>query len=134
NRIEDHPRGIRGEIVKPKITKRKRLRSIKLNPELHQVMQRQLEAFRDKFGRDPGPDDPVFFDDDADAPVPINLDSLQRQIIAVMNKARAAPELIYAYCRTGVIATDQNYDLLSPEDRDAWERAIAEYSRQRGTE
>jgi len=120
--------------VKYKITKRKRLRSIKLNPEFHQAMQRQLQAFRDKFGRDPEPDDPVFFDDDVDAPVPINLDSLQRQIVAVMNKACVSPELIYAYCRTGVIATDQNYGLLSPEDRDAWECAIAEYSRQRGAE
>jgi hypothetical protein len=120
--------------VKHKITKRERLRSIKLNPELHEAMQRQLQAFRDKFGRDPGPDDPVFFDDDANGPVPINLDSLQRQTVAVMNKARISPELIYAYCRTGVIATDQNYGLLSPEDRDAWERAIAEYSRQRVAE
>jgi hypothetical protein len=125
---------MRGEIVKQKITKRKRPRYIKLNPELHQAMQRQLQAFRDKFGRDPEPDDPVFFDDDADAPVPINLDSLQRQIVALMSKARVSPELIYAYCRTGVIATDENYRLLSPEDRDAWERAIAEYSRQRGAE
>jgi hypothetical protein len=58
---------MRGEIVKHKITKRKRLRSIKLNPELHQAMQRQLQAFRDKFGRDPEPADPVFFDDDADS-------------------------------------------------------------------
>jgi hypothetical protein len=51
-----------------------------------------------------------------------------------MNKARISPELIYAYCSTGVIATDQNYGLLSPEDRDAWERAIAEYARQPGAE
>jgi hypothetical protein len=48
--------------------------------------------------------------------------------------SRISPELIYAYCRTGVIATDQNYGLLSPEDRDAWERAIAEYFRQRSAE
>jgi len=97
-------------------------------------MQHQLQAFRNRFGRDPGPDDPVFFDDDADGPVPINLDSLQRQIVAVMNEAGVSPELIYAYCHAGVIATDQNYGLLSQEDRDAWERAIAEYCRQRSAE
>ena len=90
--------------------------------------------FRDKFGRDPGPDDPVFFDDHADAAGAIDLDSLQREIVAVMNRARVSPELIYAYRRTGVIATHENYGLLAPEDRDAWERAIAEYSRLRGAE
>jgi hypothetical protein len=31
-------------------------------------------AFREKFGRDPGPDDPVFFDPDADEPTPLSPD------------------------------------------------------------
>jgi hypothetical protein len=30
------------------------------------MMQQQLQAFREKFGREPGPEDPIFFDPDAD--------------------------------------------------------------------
>jgi hypothetical protein len=29
------------------------------------MMERQAERFRNKFGRDPGPEDPIFFDPDA---------------------------------------------------------------------
>jgi hypothetical protein len=90
-------------------------------------MREQRQMFRAKFGRDPGPNDPVFFDSDSDEPRPIELDSIQREVVAIMRKARISPELIYAYSRTGLIVTDENYSLISPEDRDAWKRAIVEY-------
>jgi hypothetical protein len=32
------------------------------------AMREQLVRFRQKFGRDPGPDDPVFFDPEKDTP------------------------------------------------------------------
>src|SRR5688500_13083409 len=35
---------------------------------LQEALQDNLRAFREKFGRDPGPDDPMFFDPDADDP------------------------------------------------------------------
>jgi len=44
-----------------------------------------------------------------------------------MRKARIPAELIYAYLRTGLIVTEERYEHLSPEDRYAWDRAIAEY-------
>jgi hypothetical protein len=37
-------------------------RTVKLDPESMDMMQQQLQAFREKFGREPGPDDPIFFD------------------------------------------------------------------------
>jgi site-specific recombinase XerD len=43
-------------------------RSVPLSDEALKVMEQQLEKFRQKFGRDPGPDDPVFFDAEADMP------------------------------------------------------------------
>lgn len=33
---------------------------------VEQALEEQLRAFRAKFGRDPGPDDPLFFDPDAE--------------------------------------------------------------------
>ncbi len=45
-----------------KIKRRKgiRTRTIKLDSESMDMMNQQLQAFREKFGREAGPDDPVF--------------------------------------------------------------------------
>jgi hypothetical protein len=44
---------------------------IHMNEELRQAMKAQLARFKEKFGREPGPNDPVFFDPDEDTPQPI---------------------------------------------------------------
>lgn len=44
-----------------------------------------------------------------------------------MRKAHGRDESIYAYRRTGFIITDENCELLTLEDRRAWDRAIEEY-------
>ena len=43
-----------------------------LSAEATEAIACQLEAFRKKFGRDPCPDDPIFFDPDANEPAPLN--------------------------------------------------------------
>ena len=47
-------------------------RTIPLNAEAQRAIQEQLRKFREKFGRDTGPEDPIFFDPDADTPQPIS--------------------------------------------------------------
>jgi hypothetical protein len=42
-----------------------------LDQYLRERMWRQAERFRIKFGRGPGPEDPIFFDPDADGPRPL---------------------------------------------------------------
>jgi hypothetical protein len=44
---------------------------------MQEAFEANLQAFREKFGRDPGPDDPVFFDPDADEPTPLGTDGWQ---------------------------------------------------------
>jgi hypothetical protein len=39
-----------------------------LSDEMMKILEQQREKFRQKFGRDPGPEDPVFFDPSVDAP------------------------------------------------------------------
>ncbi len=48
-----------------------KMRNIKVSPETIAIFQVQLELFRKKFSRDPGPEDPVFFDPACDVPTPI---------------------------------------------------------------
>jgi len=98
-----------------------------MTPEVSQIMQDQLRRFREKFGRDPGPQDPVFFDPDADVPKPISEDWLREQTVAAMAQAGIDPRKIYACRKTGLIATQENWRLMREEDRTAWEEAVAEY-------
>ena len=66
-------------------------KKIKMDPELTQAMQNQLESFKKKFGRDPGPNDPVFFYPDADTPQPIPIEKLRAVIIEAAEKAGLDP-------------------------------------------
>ena len=48
-----------------------------MSPEAKELIERQEEAFRLKFGRDIGPGDPVFFDPEADTPQPFSPEAIQ---------------------------------------------------------
>lgn len=43
-------------------------RTVELTPQSEEAIQRQLARFREKFGRDAEPDEPVFFDPKYDTP------------------------------------------------------------------
>ena len=112
-----------------KASGRKRERTIPIDAETQAALREQLARFRQKFGRDPGPNDPIFFDPEMDTPIPMNLDKVQREIVQAMVKAGIAPEIIYATQKTGLILTEANADKMLPEDRAAWDEAIEEYFR-----
>ncbi len=46
-----------------------------------------------------------------------------------MTAAGVAPEVIYAFKKTGFVLTPENDHLLSDAERRAWHDAIAEYQR-----
>jgi hypothetical protein len=105
-------------------------RIIPLSPEARAAIEHQLAAFRKKFGREPGPTDPIFFDPDADEPRPISQqtqDDDERRIVEAMAKAGINPALIYAFKKTGRIVTAMNKELLSQQEMAEWEDAIDEY-------
>ena len=43
-----------------------------MTPQVYDALFEQRKAFIEKFGREPGPEDPVFFDPDKDVPTPID--------------------------------------------------------------
>ena len=69
-------------------------RTIKMSPELARLMQEQLAAFKEKFGREAGPEDPVFFDPDADTPQPISEEKLRRIVVHAAEEAGLEPERV----------------------------------------
>ena len=102
-------------------------RAVPMSPEVQRAMEGQFQRFREKFGRDPGPDDPVFFDPDADTPQELDWDRVDSDIVGAMVKAGIEPEKVYAYRKTGLIVTEENWGLLAKEQQEEWEAAIADY-------
>jgi hypothetical protein len=98
-----------------------------MDEELRQALQRQLERFRKKLGRDPGPGDPVFSDPDADEPRPLDQATIEAQLVAAMWAAGIEPAKIHAFRPTGLIPTAENAKHLSAQDREDWQLALEEY-------
>ena len=51
--------------------KKDRVTKVAITERTRAILEAQRQRFRAKFGRDPGPHDPVFFDPDAIEPVPM---------------------------------------------------------------
>lgn len=102
---------------------------MEVTPEIGAVLRQAADLFRKKFGRDPDPDDPLFFDPDSETPQPYPMDRYRKEVAGAAWKAGLDPAKIYAMNKTGVIATEGNWEKLLPEDRRAWSEAINEYQR-----
>jgi hypothetical protein len=100
-------------------------------PNWNGVLKRQLELFRMKFGRDPGGDDPLFFDPDAPGPdpVPIADDQINREMRKAFAATSFPPQFVYAWEKTGILVGEKGYRRMRPEDRAQYDAAIREYFR-----
>lgn len=96
-----------------------------------EILRQQRRAFRRKFGREPGPTDPVFFDPDAPGDTPQELDpnKMRADVLEAMAKAGTPPEIAYAFAKTGYFVVDGLQDRFTPEALAEWNAAIAEYRR-----
>ncbi|MFI9561430.1 hypothetical protein [Nonomuraea endophytica] len=91
------------------------------------ALREQLERFREKFGREPGPQDPIFFDPDASEPTPLD----EGRHKAILTEAAAAavesgvdPSFILAYRDLGYLVTFENQHLFSAVEVQAWHDAV----------
>jgi hypothetical protein len=103
-------------------------------PTKKEMLGELNKLFVKKFGREPGPDDPLFFDPDADTPMPLPATKLRAQMVITMIRAGTPEHLIYAYLRTGLLLTTKTYRKAPPEIRAEWDFAIEEYDRMGKTE
>ena len=94
-----------------------------------EALERQRRAFVAKFGREPGPSDPLFFDPEADTPQQLTEGYVAKATLDTMRKAGTRPELVYAYQKTGLIVSKAGYENMTPEDRAEYDAAIDEYFR-----
>lgn len=69
-------------------------KTIKLNDEALTILKGQREAFKAKFGIEPGQNDPLFFDPDYDVPTKISDEKLRKGLIDADVKAGVDPEKV----------------------------------------
>jgi hypothetical protein len=113
--------------------KSRRKKTVPIDADLADALQGQREAFVEKFGREPGPEDPRFFDPDSDAPRPADHDRVQGAMVEAMVAAGIDPRLIFAFRRTGLIVTEESLERLSSRDLREWQAAVEEYDRRMRT-
>ena len=101
------------------------LKSIPISDELAEVIEEQKRKFIEKYGREPGDDDSLFFD------MP-PLEHAEHFLVEGMKKAGLDPAIIYAFEKTGLLVTEANEHLISDRDRAEWEAAILEYQAKQG--
>ena len=107
--------------------KHHRGRVVTMSEEARQGLAGQSEAFQEKFGRTMRPDEPVFFDSNADTPEVISEDTIRAELTDAAVKARIDPAIIYAMHKTGMILTAATENLWSEDALAAWNAAIEEY-------
>jgi hypothetical protein len=107
---------------------KKSKRETKVDSETMKALEEQKKLFREKFGREAGPDDPIFFDPGAEIPKPLDEDKVRATMMDAMASAGIDPALIYAFRRTGRIISEFNLHLMSPEDLAEWQAALDEYN------
>ncbi|MET2714881.1 hypothetical protein ABXV03_03945 [Streptomyces harbinensis] len=84
----------------------------------------QREYFRERFGRETGPDDPVFFDDEADEPTPMTVESWQKAFSEAAERAGVDPSLILATRDLGYIVTEANQGAFTRAEVITYLRAV----------
>jgi hypothetical protein len=75
-------------------TARTTTRKIKLPTEVMEAFKQPRQYFVEKFGREPGPGDPVFFDPDATEPIRLTKDGLVELLVQEMQKSGLSPSRI----------------------------------------
>lgn len=140
SRREQHARLVVERAGDPRFIQRERLpddgRVVRCDPDseagtqISGAFQHQLEKFREKFGREPGPEDPIFFDLDADDPTPLPAGSLFRELdllVADADEIGVPPALIKAFRDLGYLVTEENRHLFSAAEIETWRETVERY-------
>ena len=98
-------------------------REVPLSAEAVALLETQRQQFRERFGREPGPDDLLL---GQAGPV----EQVEHQIVQAMQRAGLPPAFIYAFEQTGLLVSEDNQHLIPERDLQAWHAAVARYNAQ----
>jgi len=100
---------------------------IRLDRDGKALLEAQVRRFEVKFGRPPGPDDPLFFDPGAGQPQPVSLPGLETATVDMLEAAGVCPAWIYAYQHTGGLLPRPDGSFVTGRDQAEWEEAVGRY-------
>ncbi|MDQ4092790.1 MAG: hypothetical protein M3143_05115 [Actinomycetota bacterium] len=102
------------------------------------MMESQARRFQDKFGRDPRPEDPIFFDPDAEEPRPLGAGhddaGDDRGAATSWSGDRCRSRAHRGVVRAGLCGHEGNGHLFSAGDILAWEAAVGRHADNVGDE
>jgi hypothetical protein len=105
-------------------------KTIPIDHTAAEAITEQKRLFREKFGREPGPEDPLFFNPESPVPEFLSIESQEatwRALVQAAGESGMDPAMVYAMNKTGRIVTDQNLRFLSDADLREWNDAVGEY-------
>lgn len=90
-----------------------------------------IEHFRARFGRNPGPADPLLWRNGAlQAMTPTEMDVAYERLFTLMETSNSDPATVHAARKYGLVLTSFNRHLASAEEQVLWNKAILEYDMQ----
>lgn len=95
-------------------------REVPLSDKSRELLQAQVERFKEKFGREPGPEDKLFWEEP---------EHVEHQVTQAMRRAGLPPAMVYAYEKTGLLVTEKNRNLIPEADLAEWNAAWDEYEK-----
>jgi len=98
-----------------------------MDEELRSGLESQRRAFRAKFGREPGPHDPLLFDPDSDEPRPLSpeaWDATLSNLAQEVAQTGVDPAFIHAWRGSRYIVTEDNQHTFSATEVQAYEDAV----------
>ena len=104
-------------------------KTIRVGPDGKAALDAQVRAFERKFGRPPEPDEPIFFDPDADQPQPMPLVGLEQAGTDMLEAAGICDAWIYAYQHADGLLPRPDGGFNSDKDRRDWDTAVARFLR-----
>jgi hypothetical protein len=103
---------------------------IPINHETAEIIAQQKELFREQFGREPGPDDPLFFEPGVADPQFLSDEStaeIWKSLLRAAGDSGIDPAIVYAMNKTGRIVTETNLHFLTDAELREWNDAVDEY-------
>ena len=97
-------------------------KSIPMTEEVNEIVQQLRQAFINKHGRKPEPDELLFTD------MP-HLEHLEAMLVGDMKAAGLDPAFIHAFEKTGLLVSEENQHLIPEKDLEEWRSAVEEYRR-----
>lgn len=102
---------------------------------LRDMRAQQKEMFEAKFGRPPGPSDPLFFDPSAQLPTPLWM-SEERYVAELLELIEALGQLTpareHAIRQCGFVASTYSWRYLTEDKKRDWKAALLEYYSREG--